>query len=134
MAADVTSLRRTLQRRAQQAAVIGGATLKTDVRRAAPYKTGETQQKTDVRNFRSTDAGAAFTIISDTPQARWTNDGTRPHTIRPRRAKALRFVVGGRVVFARVVHHPGNKGTRWFERTVAARAPQALRDGWRRSA
>lgn len=34
-------------------------------------------------------------------------NGTRPHEIRANRAGALRFVINGRTVFARVVHHPG---------------------------
>lgn len=35
--------------------------------------------------------------------------GTRKHKIRPRRAQALRFKIGGRTVFAKVVNHPGTK-------------------------
>lgn len=34
---------------------------------------------------------------------------TRPHDIFPRRAKALRFIVGGEDVFAKRVRHPGSK-------------------------
>jgi HK97 gp10 family phage protein len=34
---------------------------------------------------------------------------TAPRTILPRRAKALRFGVGGRTVFARSVNHPGSR-------------------------
>ena len=34
-------------------------------------------------------------------------DGGEPYIIRPKRRKALRFTVGGRVVFARQVVHPG---------------------------
>jgi hypothetical protein len=38
------------------------------------------------------------------------HQGTRPHIIRPRRRKALRWVTpGGGVRFARVVHHPGTR-------------------------
>lgn len=35
--------------------------------------------------------------------------GTRPHVIRPKQARALRFEVDGEVVYARYVHHPGIK-------------------------
>jgi len=35
------------------------------------------------------------------------NDGTSPHDIYPFKASALRFEVGGDVVFAALVHHPG---------------------------
>lgn len=34
---------------------------------------------------------------------------TRPHEIRPRRGRALRFAAGGRMVFARLVRHPGSR-------------------------
>lgn len=44
--------------------------------------------------------------------------GTRPHVIRPRRAKVLAFVVDGRRVFSRLVHHPGTKAYRIMERAV----------------
>jgi hypothetical protein len=39
----------------------------------------------------------------DAPYAAVVEFGSRPHTIRPRRAKALRFEVGGHVVFARYI-------------------------------
>lgn len=34
---------------------------------------------------------------------------TKPHVIRPVRAQMLRFMVGGKVVFAKSVNHPGSK-------------------------
>lgn len=51
------------------------------------------------------------------PYARFVESGTPPHDIRPKKAAALRFVVGGRVVFSRLVHHPGTA-----ERPFMARA------------
>lgn len=48
----------------------------------------------------------------------WVHEGTAPHIIRPRHAKALRFTVGGRVVFARYVNHPGTRA-RPFLRNAA---------------
>lgn len=47
--------------------------------------------------------------MSQAPYAGYVEFGTEPHDIRPKTAKALRFKVGGRVVYARVVHHPGTK-------------------------
>lgn len=42
--------------------------------------------------------------------ARFVHDGTAPHVIRPRRARALRWQgAGGRAVFAMIVHHPGTR-------------------------
>lgn len=56
---------------------------------------------------------------SDLEYAAAINDGSRPHVIRPRRASVLRFNVGGRVVFARVVNHPGTKGTHFLDKALA---------------
>lgn len=39
------------------------------------------------------------------------DQGSRPHVIRARRRKTLRFVVNGRVVFRRKVDHPGTQGS-----------------------
>jgi len=59
-----------------------------------------------------------FVVGSDVEYAPWVNDGTRPHVIRPRNAKALRFVVGGQVVYAKVVHHPGTRARPFLDRAL----------------
>lgn len=57
-------------------------------------------------------------IFATAPHARWVHDGTRPHEIRPRHARALRFRTGGRVVFAQRVWHPGTRGTKFLAKAV----------------
>lgn len=44
------------------------------------------------------------------------HNGTRPHIIRPRKAKMLRFYSqkGGAFVFRSVVHHPGTRPNRYL--------------------
>lgn len=37
------------------------------------------------------------------------HDGTRPHIIRPRHGRALKFQMGGRTIFASSVNHPGTR-------------------------
>lgn len=59
-------------------------------------------------------------IPGQTPYTMWHHDGTRPHIVRPRRAKALRFVVNGRVVYAARVRHPGTRGSRFLTRALSA--------------
>lgn len=49
----------------------------------------------------------SVTVGSSLLLAEWHHYGTRPYEIRPKRAKALRFVTAGGVVFSQVVHHPG---------------------------
>lgn len=54
------------------------------------------------------------------PAALYVIGGTRPHVIRPVTAKALRFTVGGQVVYARLVHHPGNKPNDFLKQALRA--------------
>lgn len=61
-------------------------------------------------------------VEASAPQSLVLERGSRPHLIVPRRASALRFTVGGRVIFARSVNHPGT------------RPYNILRDGVRRAA
>lgn len=56
------------------------------------------------------------------PHAVFVHWGTRPHVIRPKRKKALRWPAGGKFVFAGVVNHPGYKGDPWLTR-AAREAP-----------
>lgn len=54
-----------------------------------------------------------YIIGTDDEVWNWLDQGTRPHVIRPRRARRLRFVTSGRVVWARQVNHPGTKPRAW---------------------
>lgn len=45
--------------------------------------------------------------------------GTRPHEIRARNARALRFEVGGQTVLRTAVQHPGTKPDGYLERAAA---------------
>jgi hypothetical protein len=47
-------------------------------------------------------------------------NGTRPHQIRPRYKQALRFTVGGRVVFAKLVNHPGTQANDFMNKALPA--------------
>lgn len=53
----------------------------------------------------------------------WHHEGTLPHVITARKAKALRFVVAGVPVYRHSVHHPGTKPnpylTKYLKETVS---------------
>jgi hypothetical protein len=51
--------------------------------------------------------------------AQIVTSGSRPHIIQARTAKALRFVIGGQVVYARRVNHPGTRPNPWLVRHLA---------------
>lgn len=66
-------------------------------------RTGELRGTTDI-----VDTGAfKKRLIMRAPHALFINEGTKPHVILPKNVPFLRFVVGGRVVFAKKVNHPG---------------------------
>lgn len=62
--------------------------------------------------------GPSAQVVTDVEYAAMVHDGTRPHQIRPRTKQALRFVIGGQVVFAKVVNHPGTKGRPFLARAL----------------
>jgi hypothetical protein len=54
------------------------------------------------------------------PAALYVIGGTRPHVIRPVRARALRFTIGGQVVYAKAVMHPGTKPNDFLRQALRA--------------
>lgn len=42
------------------------------------------------------------------------HEGTRAHIITPNSGRVLRFREGGRIVYARFVHHPGSRGRKYL--------------------
>ena len=84
----------------------------------APVDTGRLRASIRVEARRTATLRSRFTIGSDVEYAAFVNDGTRPHIIRPRNAQVLRFVVGGRVVFAKVVHHPGTRARPFLDQAL----------------
>ena len=59
-------------------------------------------------------------INSRHPATLYVIGGTRPHVIRPVRARALRFTVGGSTVYAKVVMHPGTKPNNFLREALRA--------------
>lgn len=61
------------------------------------------------------------------PQALWVNAGTRPHIIRPKDKKALRWAGAGRFFFAKSVKHPGYIGDAYIIRAATVAVQQFAR-------
>lgn len=64
-----------------------------------------------------------LTYTANTPYAGFVLNGTRPHVIQARNARALRFMSGGQVRFAFRVNHPGTRPNRFPERALAPLMP-----------
>jgi hypothetical protein len=97
-----------------------------EVARRTPVRTGRLRETL----FARVEGGGvtARGVVGFTADyARPVEEGARPHVIRPRRAKVLRFVVGGRVVFAPIVNHPGSRGAHMLREGAQAAAPRVRR-------
>ena len=84
----------------------------------APVDTGRLRASIRVERRSFFGLRQRWTVGSDVDYAPMVNDGTKPHIIRPKRAKALRFKVGGKTVYAMVVHHPGTRARPFLDRAL----------------
>ena len=65
--------------------------------------------------------GPVGRIVSTHPASIYVLNSTRPHRIYPRRpGGVLRFTVGGRVVYARYVDHPGTRAQPFLQEALRA--------------
>ena len=102
--------------------------------RQAPQRTGKLRRSIRKRvNMARLEAE----VGPDVEYAVWVEMGTRPHVIRPVRARALRFEAGGEIVFARLVRHPGTKPNPFMRRTAdetRRQVPRLWREKWKETA
>lgn len=57
-------------------------------------------------------------VFNETQYALAVHDGSRAYTVRPVTKRALRFVVGGEVVFAKWANIPARRGRPWLYRAL----------------
>jgi hypothetical protein len=58
--------------------------------------------------------GLVATVGSELDYALLHHEGTRPHAIFPRTKSTLRFVKDGKIVYAKMVNHPGTQPNRYL--------------------
>lgn len=76
----------------------------------APVRTGALKASIHPDPVQRTGPWALSSGVSaDANHAAPVHQGAKPHVIRPRHARMLRFEVDGKVVFARKVNHPGQR-------------------------
>jgi hypothetical protein len=63
-------------------------------------------------------SGPSATIRVHHDAVGYVINGTSPHQIRPRTRQALRFTVGGRIVFAKLVNHPGTQANDFLNKAL----------------
>lgn len=83
-------------------------------------RTGQLQRSTEYKIVKLK-SGAKITLLNRAKYAAAIDQGSPRHMIAARRARALRFMWHGRLMFRRYVMHPGNKPYKFLYRaTVAA--------------
>ena len=76
-------------------------------------RTGALRSSSHMRHLRDS-RGQYVKIGSNLDYALLHHQGTKPHVIRPDRAKVLRFVRGSRIIYTTSVMHPGTKANRYL--------------------
>lgn len=104
--ASLSELERTGQRVVNRAKIL------------CPVDTGRLRASIRGQANRTWTLRPRFTVGTNVDYAEMVHDGTRPHEIRPRTKQALKFTIGGQVVFARVVHHPGTRARPFLDRAL----------------
>jgi hypothetical protein len=102
---------RNMERRVQR--------VEAEARRRAPGSMGSPANLT-VQIRRGPGGDFQGVLNSRHPASLYVLGGTRPHVIRPVRARALKFTVGGRTVYAKVVMHPGTRPNNWLGESLRA--------------
>lgn len=95
------------------------STVSATAKTIAPVRTGRLKASIHPDPVRRSGPWRIDTGVSaDAPYAAPVHEGARPHVIRPRHARVLRFEVEGRVVFARRVNHPGQRAQPFLTNAV----------------
>lgn len=90
-----------------------GAKLRALAVMQAGMKTGRTKGMMFYR-LATSGTGLVLTVGSNGAAALWHHQGTGEHPINPKFGKTLRFKINGRIVYARVVNHPGTRPNRYL--------------------
>ena len=99
-----------------------GAAIHDDVKERIGKHTKSGALEQSLRIIKSDSEFVIYNDLQRAPHARFVHWGTRPHVIRPKKRKALRWPVGGTFAFAKKVNHPGYEGDAYFAK-AAAEAP-----------
>ena len=67
--------------------------------------------------------GITILFTANVPYAKYVIDGTAPHEIRAKAARALHWSSPSGSHFAKVVHHPGTRPNDFVERTIVPLEP-----------
>jgi hypothetical protein len=88
----------------------------------APVRTGRLRASGKM-DIKITHFGPTGTVSFTVRYAHYVHDGTRPHIIRAKNKKVLKFKVQGHVIYRPLVHHPGTRPRPFLTRALVEVAP-----------
>lgn len=94
--------------------LVRGERVKNEARRLVGKKTGNLQSRIVKRVVTNGPVPYVTVGVIGVDYALYHHEGTRPHRITVRNARALRWKEGSEVRFARYVDHPGTKPNRFL--------------------
>lgn len=102
-----------------QRRVIQSATMRS------PVDTGQLRGSHRAGNITIAGNTVSGDVTAEQDYAMPVHEGTKPHVIRPKRAKALTFTLpGAGRVFAKSVNHPGTRPRPWLLNSLKAEGPR----------
>lgn len=116
---DRGQLGRTIQGEARRALRNRAPQVLNRAKILAPVRTGRLRASGKIVYSSTFGFRPKATIVFDVDYAEMVHNGTRPHRISPKRpGGVLRFRMGGRVVYAKYVNHPGTKARPFLDRAL----------------
>lgn len=137
MSADATALRQIVGNYARDVFSRASESFLDTIEVQAPIKTGELRRSGELTPILNLGTRWLRELRFTAPQALWTDQGTKPHTIRVKNARALVFfwpkapaeLGGPGTYFFLKVNHPGNAASLWFSGNVTDQAWANAVDG-----
>jgi hypothetical protein len=105
---SLDTIEKQIDRAVEHAAIEGAE----EARRVGRYqdRTGRLRSGIVAHFVSSSGRSVTWEILSPAPYSVYVENPTRPHIIRARNARALRFEAGGQTLFRKQVQHPGTPG------------------------
>lgn len=121
---DEGALRSVLQQEAIRKIRAGQRTTLNSAKLRSPVDTGQMRGSHHASNITVAGDRISGEVTVEQDYAMAVHEGTRPHVIRPRRAKWFAWGKGKGRVFARSVNHPGTKARPWLLNAAQAEGPR----------
>lgn len=125
LAADIGRHSQQFEQEARQIVARSTLSAESTAKQLAPVQTGNLRSSIGSR-FKN--SGLTGIVEATAAHAAYVEFNTRPHIIRAKRAKYLRFKKGGSIHFRKSVKHPGTTAQPFMRPALDAERPHFIRE------